>query len=51
MPCLRCFGIFLSLACRHEDAGVPVTNYGLFLSYVQSPQALERVLEPWGVQL
>lgn len=32
-----------------EDAGVPVTNYGLFLSYVQSPQALRRVLEPWGV--
>lgn len=33
-----------------EDAGVPVTNYGLFLSYVQSPDALRRVLEPWGVQ-
>lgn len=33
-----------------EDAGVPVTNYGLFLSYVQSPDALKRVLEPWGVQ-
>jgi hypothetical protein len=33
-----------------EDAGVPVTNYGLFLSYVQSPGALKRVLEPWGVQ-
>jgi hypothetical protein len=32
-----------------EDAGVPVTNYGLFLSYVQSPEALSRVLEPWGV--
>lgn len=32
-----------------EDAGVPVTNYGLFLSYVQSPAALRRVLEPWGV--
>lgn len=34
-----------------EDAGVPVTNYGLFLSWVQSPAALKRVLEPWGVKV
>lgn len=34
-----------------EDAGVPVTNYGLFLSWVQAPEALKRVLEPWGVGL
>eukprot|EP00775_Hariotina_reticulata_P012304 gene12304-12440_t len=33
-----------------EDAGVPVTNYGLFLSYVQAPAALQRVLDPWGVK-
>ncbi|WIA39023.1 hypothetical protein OEZ86_005171 [Tetradesmus obliquus] len=34
-----------------EDAGVPVTNYGLFLSWVQAPEAMRRVLEPWGVDM
>jgi hypothetical protein len=38
------------MRARVADAGVPVTNYGLFLSYVQSPDALKHVLEPWGVQ-
>lgn len=32
-----------------EEAGVPVTNYGLLLAYVAAPQALERCLAPWGV--
>ncbi len=32
-----------------EDAHVPVTNYGLFLSYVHSPNALKRAMEPWGL--
>lgn len=31
-----------------EATGVPITNYGLLLSWVQSPSALARVLEPWG---
>ncbi len=30
-----------------EAVGVPVTNYGIFLSAVQGAQALERVLKPW----
>lgn len=30
-----------------ESTGVPITNYGLLLSWVQSPSALSRVLEPW----
>lgn len=30
-----------------EALGVPVTNYGLLLSHMQGPAALERVLEPW----
>ena len=34
-----------------EEAGVPVTNYGLFLSYVHSPHALERAMEPWGMKV
>ena len=32
-----------------EEAGVPVTNYGLFLSYIHSPQALQRAMQPWGL--
>jgi Hydrogen maturase F tetramerization domain len=32
-----------------REAGVPVTNYGLFLSYATSPAALRRALEPWGL--
>jgi len=32
-----------------EEAGVPVTNYGLFLSYMHSPAALRRAMEPWGL--
>ena len=29
--------------------GVPITNYGLFLSYMQGKKTLERVLKPWGL--
>ena len=32
-----------------EEAGVPFTNYGLFLSYCHSPAALKRALEVWEV--
>jgi hypothetical protein len=34
-----------------QEAGVPVTNYGLFLAYAHNPQALARCLEPWGLTL
>jgi hypothetical protein len=34
-----------------RDAGVPVTNYGLLLSYAHSPAALERAVRPWGLSL
>lgn len=34
-----------------EEAGVPVTNYGLFLSYMHNPKGLSRVLEPWGLKV
>jgi hypothetical protein len=33
--------------CR--DAGVPITNYGLLLSYAASPRAILRAIDPWGV--
>lgn len=32
-----------------EEAGVPITNYGLFLSWVHAPGAVQRALKPWGV--
>ncbi|MBI5035895.1 50S ribosome-binding GTPase [Candidatus Micrarchaeota archaeon] len=32
-----------------EEAGVPFTNYGLLLSYLDGAKTLKRVLEPWGV--
>ena len=33
-----------------EYANVPVTNYGIFLSYIQGEDALKRVLLPWGIR-
>jgi small GTP-binding protein len=30
-----------------EALGIPFTNYGIFLSYMQGEEALKRVLEPW----
>ena len=33
-----------------QEAGVPVTNYGLLLAYAHSPDAMKRALEPWGVE-
>lgn len=32
------------------EAKVPVTNYGLLLAYTHSPEAMQRALEPWGVE-
>jgi [FeFe] hydrogenase H-cluster maturation GTPase HydF len=33
-----------------ESIGVPFTNYGIFLSYMQGPEALRKVLRPWGIE-
>jgi hypothetical protein len=33
---------------RLSDAGIPVTNYGLALSWYEGKATLGRVLEPWG---
>ena len=32
-----------------DSIGVPYTNYGIFLSYMQGREALRRVLLPWGI--
>lgn len=32
-----------------EALGVPITNYGIFLSFMQGKDTLKRVLKPWGL--
>ena len=32
-----------------DSIGVPYTNYGIFLSYMQGREALRKVLIPWGI--
>jgi [FeFe] hydrogenase H-cluster maturation GTPase HydF len=50
---LHCGGCMISeqqMTARIQDlleTGVPVVNYGLALSWLASPQALDRVLQPW----
>ena len=50
---LHCGGCMISrqqMISRIQDlheSGVPVTNYGLALSWLASPRALDRVLKPW----
>lgn len=34
-----------------EEAGVAITNYGLFLAYMHSPYAFARVLKPWHIKV
>jgi hypothetical protein len=33
-----------------EAVGVPFTNYGVFLSYMQGKDSLRKVLEPWNIK-
>ena len=28
--------------------GIPITNYGIFLSYLQGKEMLDKVLKPWS---
>ncbi len=32
-----------------ERLNIPITNYGIFLSYVQGKEVLEQVLQPWSM--
>ncbi len=32
-----------------DSVGVPYTNYGVFLSWMQGRDALQKVLRPWGI--
>lgn len=50
---IHCGGCMISnqkLQARLRDlrsVGVPITNYGVFLSWMQGHEALERVIAPW----
>jgi [FeFe] hydrogenase H-cluster maturation GTPase HydF len=50
---VHCGGCMITpqrMAARLRDLGklnVPITNYGIFLSYVQGKEVLEKVLQPW----
>lgn len=50
---IHCGGCMITpqrMAARLRDLGrlnIPLTNYGIFLSYVQGKQVLEKVLQPW----
>jgi len=50
---IHCGGCMISnqkLQARLRElrkVGVPITNYGIFLSWMQGKKALERVMEPW----
>ncbi len=52
---IHCGGCMISnqrMAARLRDlnlTGVPITNYGIFLSFMQGEQTLERVIKPWLV--
>jgi [FeFe] hydrogenase H-cluster maturation GTPase HydF len=50
---IHCGGCMISqqkMQARLRDlrsVGVPITNYGIFLSWIQGQEALERVVMPW----
>ena len=52
---IHCGGCMISsqkMAARIRDLenlGLPITNYGVMLSYMQGEEALKRVLRPWGL--
>ncbi len=54
---IHCGGCMIDsqkLGARLRDlgaVGVPITNYGVFLSFMQSKETLKRVLKPWGIEL
>ncbi|MEI6141039.1 MAG: GTPase [Mariniphaga sp.] len=53
---IHCGGCMISnqqMAARLRDlngTGIPITNYGIFLSYVQGEGTLDRVVRPWLIE-
>ena len=54
---IHCGGCMIAkqkLSARLRDlsnVGVPITNYGIFLSYIQGQKSFNKVLKPWGIVL
>jgi [FeFe] hydrogenase H-cluster maturation GTPase HydF len=52
---IHCGGCMISnqrMAARLRDlnaTGIPITNYGIFLSYIHGEKILDRVIEPWNM--
>jgi predicted GTPase len=52
---IHCGGCMISnqrMAARLRDlnaTGIPITNYGIFLSYIHGEKILDRVIAPWEV--
>ena len=50
---IHCGGCMISnqrMVARLRDlnaTGIPITNYGIFLSFMQGEETLERVIKPW----
>ena len=50
---IHCGGCMISnqrMAARLRElkaTGIPITNYGIFLSFIQGTETLDRVLKPW----
>ena len=52
---IHCGGCMISnqrMAARLRDlkaTGIPITNYGIFLSYIHGEKILDRVIKPWEI--
>ena len=52
---IHCGGCMISnqrMAARLRDlnaTGIPITNYGIFLSYIHGEKILDRVIAPWDI--
>ncbi len=53
---VHCGGCMISnqqMAARLRNlnaTGIPITNYGIFLSYIQGERTLDRVVKPWTLE-
>jgi len=54
---IHCGGCMISnqrMAARLRDlnaSGIPITNYGIFLSYIHGEKILDRVIAPWEARI
>ncbi|GKT35305.1 GTPase mss1/trme, putative [Aduncisulcus paluster] len=54
---IHCGGCFLTpqtmtqRIVELEEAGVPLTNYGLFLGMARAPKMIKRITDPWEIEI